>query len=466
MKLSLVAGVTLAWSGLAWGQPADAFVNQQRLIEHEIRMQLDKELTIEQRALLDYGGSYNFFLFMNDDGVNSSRTLRRNDLRLWARTSVDEGTHEGYVRARTSYLDFNHGDGFYGDEDSAEKPRLERGFYQFSLRKAMKAYGHQQVSYDLRAAVGRQYIELGTGYAISLPMDAVTVTGELAGFQVMGLFANSVRSLADIDQSRLGWGDMDRNFYAVEVRYLNLRQHQPFFYAAWNDDRNGWNILDWQQGHEYNSRYFGFGSTGALVGNNLYYSTEWVFEKGTSFGDQRFLYRDHIDAWAWDVEVDYMMPAPMKPRLSAEYMFASGDPDRLGSPMNARGGNRVDHEDSSFVGFGFRDTGMTLAPRLSNIHIWRFGASFFPLEKMEFFKDLQLGTDWFIYCKHHSVAAISDPLADQPDGFLGWEMDYFANWRLTSDLSWTIRYGLFFPGEAYSDESCRYFFLTGLTWSF
>ena len=45
-------------------------------------------------------------------------------------------------------------------------------------------------------------------------------------------------------------------------------------------------------------------------------------------------------------------------------------------------------------------------------------------------------------------------------------MDYYLNWRLTSDLSWTIRYGTFFPGSAYTNEESRNFFLTGFTWSF
>jgi len=45
-------------------------------------------------------------------------------------------------------------------------------------------------------------------------------------------------------------------------------------------------------------------------------------------------------------------------------------------------------------------------------------------------------------------------------------MDYFINWRLSSDLSWTIRWGTFFPGAAYSEQDTRHFIFTGLTWSF
>jgi hypothetical protein len=45
-------------------------------------------------------------------------------------------------------------------------------------------------------------------------------------------------------------------------------------------------------------------------------------------------------------------------------------------------------------------------------------------------------------------------------------MDYFINWRLASDLSWTFRWGTFFPGSAYSDRDMRHFVFSGVTWSF
>ena len=51
-------------------------------------------------------------------------------------------------------------------------------------------------------------------------------------------------------------------------------------------------------------------------------------------------------------------------------------------------------------------------------------------------------------------------------GYLGWEMDYFANWRVTSDLAWTIRYGAFQPGAAFENDTCRQFLYSGVTFSF
>ncbi len=462
----LSIGLLLVVCATARGQATDAFLNQQRALEEQIRQQLDTELTLDQRAIFDFGGSYSFYTFLYDDGLNSSRTLRRHDGRLWARAAMDQGAHEAYARARMSFLDFNAGDSFDGNDNDWEGPQLERGWYQFRLRNAMQAYGRKQVPYDLRARVGRQYVEFGTGYALSLPLDALTLTGEYANFELTGLISNTVHSMNDVDLSRPGSHDTDRNFYGVQLRYLGLQQHKPFVYAVWNQDKNHESCPDLLQEYDYESHYVGFGSTGSIVSTDVQYSMEWVFEGGNSYGDRRFLHRDDIDAWGFDVMVEYLMPVATKPRFLAEYMFASGDPDRIGSPTDAVGGNRRDHDDTSFIDFGFRDTGLSFAPQRSNIHIWRAGASFFPFEKVEAIKDIELGTDWFLYWKNHKAGAVSDELADLPDGYLGWEMDWFLNWRLTSDLSWTVRYGAFFPGSAFSDQTSRYFFLTGLTWSF
>jgi len=79
---------------------------------------------------------------------------------------------------------------------------------------------------------------------------------------------------------------------------------------------------------------------------------------------------------------------------------------------------------------------------------------------------LELGTNWFLYHKNRRDGAVSDPTADEGSGYLGWEMDYFANWEITPDLMWTTRYGLFFPGHAFSDQTTRTYFLVGMTWSF
>ena len=100
---------------------------------------------------------------------------------------------------------------------------------------------------------------------------------------------------------------------------------------------------------------------------------------------------------------------------------------------------------------------------MSNLHIYVLGASFFPLESVRMFNELEVGTKAFIYNKSTS-GPISDTSADATSRWVGWEWDIYADWRITSDLAWTIRYGFFQPGSAFSDRQCRQF-RTALTLS-
>ena len=233
----------------------------------------------------------------------------------------------------------------------------------------------------------------------------------------------------------------------------------------WQEDHNHDTWPDPLQGYDYDSFYVGVGSEGELI-DNLRYSTEWVHETGRSYGHRRFIKRDVIRAWAFDVQLEYLFDTRGRPRASVQYMFASGDPGRLDSPTDTVGGNRTDFENTGFMGFGWRDTGLSLAPTLSNVHVWRGGASFFPFEGHRYLDRLEVGSDTYLFWKNRRAGAISDPTATIQSGYLGWEMDFYANWEITSDLYWTTRYGIFFPGKAFDDQTTRTFLLVGLTWSF
>jgi hypothetical protein len=445
--------------------PSDVFLNNQRALELENERKLQRELPAAQKLRVDYGGWYNSYFFLFDDGYNSSRTLRENELRLWTSFSADQGVHEGYARMRMTYDDWNHGDNYTAHENDLSGPDLERGWYRFDIGRAVRGHTSYQAPFELKTKLGRDLVQAGTGYVIDLPLDHVQVQGEWLNFETTFTVGKTPSSLDNIDRSRPVASHSNRDFWVIEEKYKGFDRHEPFAYFAWQYDHTPEDPPDLLQEFDYNSRYLGWGSTGELI-PNLRYGSEWVLERGTSYGNRRFLHTDQIKAWAFDQRFDYYFRHRMKPVLSAEYMFASGDNDRLGSPTSAEGGNRKDYVDNSFVGFGFRDTGICFAPWISNIHIWRLGGSFRPLPDVEAAKDLELGSDWYLYAKNKSPAAVSDPLADQQSGYLGWEMDYYANYRICSDLSWTVRFGTFFPGAAFSDETTRTFLLTGVTWSF
>lgn len=455
------------WSGPtpARAQPrSEQFLLQQRAIEEQVRSELNTALPADRETDIDWGGWYSFYLFLYDDGLNSSRTFRQNDLRLWTSASFHQGAHQFYVRGKLQYQDFNSGDSFSGDDNDWVGPNLDRGFYQFDLKRAMQFYRQERIDWNLNLKGGRDYVQFGTGYALSTPLDHVLATLELGDWRVQGLAGAAIGSTDNIDASHPDNSNSDRNFWGAQVVYTGFEKHKPFVYWFLNEDQLREKPISLFQNWDYDSWYVGFGSDGELL-RNLRYATEWVFEGGDTYGNGRWMKRDDIQAWAWDINLTYLSQLPMRPRITGEYMFASGDADRRFSPTDSVGGNERG-DDQSFSAFGYRDTGLSLTPRLSNLHIWRAGVAFTPFEKIEALRNLELGTDWFLYCKNRRTGAISDPTADVGSNFVGWEMDYFANWRITSDVSWTTRFGTFFPGASFSDQTTRTFWMTGITWSF
>lgn len=439
------------------------FLQQQRAIDEELREQRAELAPVESLFDWQWGGWLEYFVFHFDDGVQSSRVMQRPGLSVWTRLQFDEGAHELFARVKLRYNYFNPGDEIDRQQDWIG-PNFDQVWYQIDVGRAFRLNTPSD-PLQLRARIGRQTVRFGTGYALDMPMDAVFLDARLQDLRVQGLIGKSIGSFPNIDRSEPVDSHSDRMFCGVQLQYEGWERHVPFAYVLWNNDRTDERPETWLQEYDYDSFYAGLGARGSLA-HNLNYWVEGVFESGRSFGDQAFSRKDHIEAFGWDVGIEKLLDVPTRPRIVAEYMFASGDSDRRYSPTNAAGGNRGDREDTSFAGFGFRDTGIALAPTMSNLHVWRLGASLSPLEKWELFRDLEIGANWFLYNKNRRRAAISDPLADSFSGHVGWEMDYFINWRLASDLSWTMRWGTFFPGSAYSDRDTRHFLFTGLTWSF
>ena len=463
LVLAAVTAVTAQTPSVRQQEP-EAFVNRQRQLDARLREEFDAEVGAAQRALFDWGGWYSSYVFLFDDGVESSRTLRRNDLRFWSRVVLDKGAHEFYARARLSLVDFNTGDAYDGNDDDVEGPNLERGYYRFDLAKAAGAYQGRALDYNLVVTAGRDLVEFGGGTVLATPLDHVAVRGVYRSFELTGLFGRTVGSTPDFDISRTATRS-HREFAGAQLKYLGFERHEPYAYALWQHDRNVEAIYQPFQKYAYDSAYAGIGSSGELS-KGLRYGTEFVYEDAQGFGAGQFLYRNDVSAWAVQCALEYLFPGKNNARTSIEYVFGSGDADRFGSPTATALGNRGHFSDTTFIGFGYNDTGLAFAPGIENLHMWRAGASYYPWPDSAAWRRVELGTDWYLFHKHHRDAAVSDPTSDTRSGYLGWEMDYYVNCQLTADLFWTTRWGIFFPGAAFSDTTTRTFFVIGLTWSF
>lgn len=453
--------VLLAAAAL-WAAPAAA-QDGVALYEEELRVQMDQQHPEDREIDFDVGGWFSAAFFHYDDAMlGADRPLRRFQLRAWGRMSI-HGVHRAYVRGLLSLDDWNKGDNpVYGRSDETDE-EIERAWYELDLGQAL--WGQRD---RLKIKAGRQYARIGTALTLSMPLDMIQVTASKYDVSVKALLGNTIRNSDNIDGSASVARHQDRLFVGMELAYEGFDRHRPFIYMLTNEDDTTADPPVAGQNFEYSSRYVGIGSKGALPGGALKYQGELVSEWGKTYSETATQGKDRIRAMALDLSAEYTFPRPTRPKVMAEYLYASGDKDRRLSSTSTVGGNLIGTEDHAFNAFGFRDTGLAFAPRISNIHMVMAGASFFPLEHMALFEKMELGTKLFYYRKDNEAGPISDTTAVNNARYLGSDWDLFCNWRMTSDLAWTVRYGVFFPGSAYDggDKTCRQFFYTGIVLSF
>jgi hypothetical protein len=452
-----------------WALPAASPLLAQepgvRQYEEQLRVRLDEQNLQKRDTGATGGGWLDFSLFHFDDAVaRRDRTLRRIEVRAWAAGNI-EGVHRAYVRGLVGWDDWNHGDnGFRGDEDT--DPQVERAWYQFDLGQHLKNQTGQEPPLRFKVRAGRDYATIGTAFVLSLPMDMVRVEASGTGWEAMAFLGTPPASTPNIDDSFSVESHQRRCFWGGQFTYTGLDHHRPFVYYLGTDDHTKPRPDVPPQGFDYSPQYVGVGSTGNLVLPTLRYRLEAAYEFGRTMASGERTHRDPICAVGLDAMLEYMFSVPTHPKVMVEYLFGSGDADRVTSATATVGGNAAHTRDQAFNAFGYRNTGWAFSPRISNLHIYSAGAAFHPLEQVECFRRMEVGTTVFFYQKASDSGPISDTTATRKSPWVGWEWDVYCDWRITSDLSWTIRYGFFRPGDAFADDSCRQFLCTAVTLSF
>lgn len=478
----LSAMATVIWAGPAGAQDSRVtFMNRQREIRRYLEISMDRVEPAEDFFALEWGGwftgSYQLF---HDNGVISGTTITRGvherhlgdyDLRLWGQ--VDLGNlAQVYARLRMEYVDWEVGDSFTNSQDHyLDGPNLDRGWVYFDLRRAAQDWQEQPLDWTVNARVGRQYTEWGSGLVLSLPLDAVVVGGEFGDLWMRGLAGQTITSFDNIDWSVEPAGDISnrlkRDFFGAEAEYRGLKRHLPFAYALRAVDRTR-TPAGATQRYGYNSWYFGIGSRGILGRPQFTYSTEFVWQDGRGYSDVTSgpggNQLEDIEAFAFDTQLNYFVGGAHRPKFSAQYTFGSGDGGRV-RPSDTINGNIKNTDDHGFNAFGFRYTGYSFAPVVSNIHVLRMGFAFLPFPEYESLEQLEIGADVFGYASA-TGGGVSDSSAGVGSQSLGYEADTHIYWRMTSDLSLVVRYGVFFPGEAFIDGTSRHSLYTGVTLSF
>jgi hypothetical protein len=438
------------------------------IYDEALRVRLDRQMDMAREMGLDAGGWFNVAYFNYDDyNAGRERQLVRYAARGWLSFNA-HGVHRAYFRGLLQYDQWVSGGNPASNRGNDFDEKIERAWYEFNLGQLIINETGQAPPVGLRVRVGRQFMTIGTALALSIPMDAIRFNIDNQYFEVMAFLGNNDRLSLNIDDSFYVADQQDRNFFGVQVTG-KAGQHRPFAYFFMQNDHSTPSPRDPTQKYEYNSRYVGIGSTGPLFLPNLEYRTELVGEWGNTYAAGSTTRQDDICAMAFDLQLIYtFVDTPMRPRVSFEYLYGSGDSDRTTSSTATTGGPPPGDRDGAFNAFGFRDTGIAFAPEVSNINIFILNGSFFPLEDHRLFEHLEIGSSVFFYQKDEGSGPISETTSGADSPWLGWEWDVYANWRITSDLSFTARYGAFFPGGSFNggDKSPQQFFYTGITISF
>ena len=476
--LSLHAAI-VACAGCALAFPALAQQDNQRQIERVLRSvegggtfttSVDTGLTVWERAQFDYGGSLSFsYLSLNQAGGNSVALLQP-EATIYGRINLD-GVHGFYARAQFTYRDFSDGDSFDERGDQWVQPFADRYWYEFDLRRAMDVYQQTTIDSNLNIRVGRQFVDWASGLALSEALYAVKPTIEFDRFNrlelVLGITPNHT---PDFDASRMNYDrKTSRVYYGGSYTHTFERGDDIYGYVLGMHDTNdedrsrlgGLTGVDFER----DSVYFGVGARGTL-GDSWLYQLEGVYQYGDSASDPLLGVQsiEDLRAWAGRVQLTYVFRDENESRFQAEFLIASGDPDRR-SPTDTVAGNFPGTEDNGFNSLGFAFTGVAFAPTLSNLISLRAGVATFPWRSSEDYQDLQVGVDLIASFKQNRMGAIDELTTD--DRYLGTEFDIYANWRVTSDLALTARYGVFKPGDAIPEpDDLRHFVYVGVTLSF
>lgn len=460
-------------------QDIDRFQRQLDEFRASSRVKVNEDIPAGTRAFVDYGVFSSFSYLSLDDANLDNRAFRQAEFIAFARYNLD-GIHEIFGRGRGFYRDFNDGDEFEEGDGDGWDGHLDRLYYKFDLGRYLSAKSGIVDKGNVTVKIGRDLVYWGTGLTLAQDLDALTLELTYDALTLQLIAGRTPSDTVDIDSSRPEFDDHTKRAFYGGLLQGRVGAHRPYGFVLVQRDNNSdiftttVNSQDISTSYDYNSWYAGIGSTGAL-GDRIAYGIEAVYQGGTTLSspyirtsngitavDQT---EDDIEAFAFDLQLDYLVGDARNTRFSGEFIYATGDSDRQDSNTNTFGGNTPGTNDDGFNGFGLLNTGTAFSPSVSNLIAIRGGVSTFPFPDSKFFRRMQVGIELFGFFKADSDAPSDEPTADER--YLGFEPDLFINWQITSDVSFAFRYGYFFPGSAITaDEEDRQFLYGGFTFAF
>jgi hypothetical protein len=470
----------------AFAQPTptqvERFDRQLESIRRNTRLQVNPAVPVGERVYFDYGAFTTFSYLSLDDPNLKNTGMRQLEVGAYADLIFD-GANEVFFRGRLFHRDFNPGDRFNSEGEDVDG-RIDRLFYRFDLARFQAAYQGKQSPSDLTVKIGRDLVLWGNGLTLSTDLDGAVIDLSYDPFTLQLIAGVTPLDTVDFDSARPRFDSHTKRGLYGALGSVRAGVHRLYAYGLIQRDYNSDDLTaeDMINGSpaipthfHYDSHYIGIGASGALT-DRLSYGVEAVYEGGHTLSSS-FLVdqnggavpvtqtRDDIEAYALDGRLDYVIPNEHLTRFSGEVILASGDDSRVASTTTTYGGNVPGTKDRAFNAFGLPDIGVAFSPAVSNLLMFRGGVSTFPFTQVKPLRKMQIGTDFYAFAKMDTDAPIDEVTTD--NRWLGLEPDVYMNWQITSDVSLSVRYGIFIPGDAIvNDGKMRQFLYTGVTVAF
>ncbi|MBU2540319.1 MAG: alginate export family protein [Candidatus Omnitrophica bacterium] len=438
---------------------------EDKLIEEETTREL-KEVVIKPPPIekiwsAKLGGWFNsiFRDYTDTDNNAADKDLVSwnwyQDLRLWSRINYRKD-YSLYLRLKHSYTRRDTSARSTSYSSDYDGPHLDMAYINISKK---------DWSIPLDLTLGRQYLFVGRGIAYSNVHYGIKYKTDIKNILYLKTFTSiSGENEYNIDQSVPNYNKTnDRIFAGLELAYSGIKNNIAYGFLLIQKDKNARFPPETpSQSYRYNSEYYGLGLQSNNPKSKLAYWLEVIKEEGSSYTDTASvdLEEKRIDAWLANCGLNYTLKMPLKPRIELEYAYASGDKDRS-SVTDTRSGGNLYGNDTNFSYFGSFFSGYALAPRLSNMHIYKLDCTFAPFEKLKFGKEIVCGLKYFRYRKDKKAGGIYDTDATVSNLDIGQEADFYFYWKLRKNIFWSNRYGIFFPGDAYpttTNNNTKYFY--------
>jgi hypothetical protein len=400
-----------------------------------------------------YGVILNPVLVYEKDS-GSSLTSSIINARVWGKSALWNNSFL-YIRVKNSYLAVLADTGTaYGGIENDNVLDLDLAYFSQST-----------ASGNIVFSAGRKYYNLGTGVVLNGRGDGAELLyfSRLVDVKVFGLYTGLL--LKDNNPYGLSTRDIadgaERIFAGGQLATSVSNQNLYIFGMAQIDQADE----DAGTKSRYNSQYYGAGANGVFLKDFFYYG-EFIYETGESYVSDTYE-KSTIAAYAVNTGLNYYIPVKLNPVLSLQYAYGSGDKDRNDYTTGNRGSSTED--DSGFISFGTFSGGFALKPTLSNIHIFRGGASFTPFAEAQspYIKKMTAGVKYAYYMKDVAESSIKSGAAGEDNKHIGHGVDLSLRWQIFYDMSFYLNYGIFLPGDAYSDaQEDIHYIQSGFNFSF